>query len=47
MAADRIYGELMDRARRRHLGDLYDPAIDANEESLRAQIAAQAQEDIP
>lgn len=44
-AADRIYAELLDLARRRHLGELYDPAVFATEESLKAQIAER--EDTP
>lgn len=39
-AADRIHTELLDWARRRHLGDLYDPAIQVDADSLRRQITA-------
>lgn len=44
MAAERIRGELLVRAQRRHLGDEYDPAINATEESLRRQIAVRGEE---
>lgn len=38
-AADRIHGRLMDQARRRQLGEDYDPAINATDAALRRQIA--------
>jgi hypothetical protein len=39
-AAERIHAVLADRARRRHLGELYDPAIAVSGELLRQELAA-------